>query len=178
MKRTSMKAALLATAALVAGVAGAQMGAPIPEETKQLAYLVGTWEGEATFTFMGQESTGKATFTAKMGVGGRFLVAEHSYDMPGLGAMHGLQIIGYDGAKKEWASWWYDSSEFGNMEMRGSMSDGVMSLIGKPTEIEGMGVVTMRSESKRVSDTRMELKLLMKQGEQWKPMMAVTYNKK
>jgi hypothetical protein len=154
------------------------MGTPIPEETKQLAYLVGTWEGDATFMFMGQESKGKAAFTAKMGVGGRFLVAEHTYEIAGMGQFHGLQIVGYDAAKKEWAGWWYDSAESGNMEMHGTIAGDLMTMTSKPTPMEGMGEVVMRTESKRVSDTRIEMRLSMKQGEEWAPMMVITYNKK
>lgn len=172
-----LKSALLVVVSVAAVGAQAQM-APIPEETKQLAYLAGKWEGEATYDFMGA-AKGKAIFTAKLGVGGRYLTMEHTYSMPGMGDMEGLQIVGFDAEKKEWVGWWYDSMEFGSMELRGNEKDGTMTIVSQPMTVGGMDKTSIRQVLKKVSDTKIEVVLTMKSGDgDWGPMMSVTYTKK
>lgn len=143
-----------------------------------MAFLEGTWEGEATYDFMGG-AKGKASFVGKMAVGGRYMQMDHKYSVPNMGDMIGLQITGYDAEKKEWVSWWYDSMEFGSMELRGTADGPTTTVTSKPATVGGTENVSIRQVMKKVSDTKVEIVLTMKMGDgDWGPMMSVTYTKK
>lgn len=161
--------------AATAALASAQMGTPVPEECKQLEAFTGKWKGTAKFSFMGETSEGPVAMDNVMILDGRFLQSHHEYEMPGMGKFKGLMLMTYDGAKKAWTSWWYDSSESGNMQMSGAVNDGWYVLEGS-TEMEGMGKIEMRS-SWKLEEGVCRMKLDMKQGEAWAPMMEAEYKK-
>lgn len=156
----------------------AQMGTPIPKELETIKYMTGKWEGTLKMSFMGQTSDSKASTVSRMGVGGRYLMGEHSYDAGGM-TMYGAQMMTYDAAKKQWISWWFDSAESGAMEMTGNFdAKGVLVLISKPTPMEGMPEpIVMRASYKKVSDKHYDFTLDMKMGDKWETMMSGAYKK-
>lgn len=90
-----------------------------------MARGVGTWRGKNTM-WMGPgaepvrcEST--ATVTSVMG--GRYLKAEMSSDVPGMGPYSGLGIYGFDNVLGKFVATWIDSQSTGIMTGTGELSD-------------------------------------------------------
>lgn len=95
---------------------------------KKLARLVGTWKTTIRmWTGPGEPavSNGKATY--EWILGGRYLKSTHTGEFGGM-PFEGLGIDGYDNAKKEYFSTWFDN-----------MGTGVIMLTGHPTA-DGNGI--------------------------------------
>lgn len=151
---------LLAGTALVAGTAvvtanivGAQdPGAQPPDmakmmematpgdEHEMLAAMAGSWQQEFGMTMMPgmPEMKSKGESTIKPLLGGRYIMEEVHLDIPMMGPMDGIQIMGFDKMSGQYVSIWLDSmgtwptisygkaNDKGVIETKGMMKD-VMS---------------------------------------------------
>lgn len=154
------------------------MASPVPVELKSLDYLIGNWQGSMAIAFGDQKSTFKATVEFKKVLGGRYVQGMHTYSAQGMPDMTGMALFSYSEKSKHWMGWWFDSAEAGTVEMTGPLKDGVMVLTSKPMEMQGMGMASMRSTWTKVSDTRLKLKVEMKQDQDWSTFIEADYSKK
>jgi len=162
--------------AAVATMASAQMP-PVPDVMKSVDWMVGSWSGEMTMNFGGQESKSKSTMVCEKVLGGRYLRSMESFLMEGMGEMQGQLMMTYNPETKKWMSWWSDSMSPDTMESTGTEIDGAFVSVSKPTPMMGENVV-IRSTMKKLSDSKMGFKLEMQQGTEWVVMMHGDYTKK
>lgn len=174
-----MRKVLLMLLLGVASMACAQeMEMKPPAELAKLAFMHGEWNAKLKFTWMGQASDGTGSFKCFDSVGGRFVQADHTYDEPQMGKMHGLHLVSYDSAKKTYVGWWFDQMSSTPMEMSGNFEGNKLVMVSKPTPMEGMGDVIMRASWDKKSAKEITFKLEMKQGEKWTTMIEGVYAKK
>jgi hypothetical protein len=94
------------------------------EQHKDMARQVGTWNGKNTMWMspdappMTAES--KTVITPIMD--GRYVKAEVTGDMPGMGPFKGMGIYGYDNVQQKFVATWIDSHSTGIMNGVGEMS--------------------------------------------------------
>lgn len=117
-------AAVMLASALSAGVAmlhaAQQQEAPAKQEAPQmppapgehhkwLQQLVGTWTVESEMSPPGAPAM-KATGTDTVrSIGGRWIVSELKSDVPGMGLMHAVSVLGYNPQKGKYQGTWVDS---------------------------------------------------------------------
>ncbi|MBS1714618.1 MAG: DUF1579 family protein [Armatimonadetes bacterium] len=180
MKLRTCLLPLVAAVALVTQ-ASAQ-GAPsmaAPDEMKALAYLTGTWTGKMKMYGMGPEPMeAESQMVCESILGGRFMRGMVTYDMGGM-KMSGMQLQTYDADAKKWKVWWFDSMSAQPVEMTGDMKGDTCVLESKPMKMTGMeGESVFRATYTKVSDTEFTMKLEMKDGDKWSPMIEETMKKK
>lgn len=166
---------------LCAALCGAQEGfapPPPPAELKQVAFLLGNWEGKETYTFGEMKSEGTGNHHIQMALRGRFLESHYKAKSGFMGDSEGRLLLTYDTAAKKFRSWWYDSSDSGNMEMEGNVEGDSLVMISKPTSIPGMGVETFRATFTKKGDNQLTFVLALKAGDKWEPMIEASYTKK
>jgi len=111
-------------------------------------------------------------------LGGRFMRGMVTYDMGGM-KMSGMQLQTYDADAKKWKVWWFDSMSAQPVEMTGDMNGTTCVLESKPMKMTGMeGESVFRATYTKVSDTEFTMKLEMKDGDKWSPMIEETMKKK
>jgi hypothetical protein len=174
-----MKVLISVFVALVSALCMAQeMGMPpIPKEMDTVKNMVGTWNAEMTYYWMGQESKGKSVMVNKMSLAGRWIESDHSYEMPGMGTMSGKQLTTYNATTKKWTAYWFDQTEGHAMELTGDVVGNTMVLTSKPFDMGEMKGVSMRSTTKTNADGSIDFLLEMKQDGKWSPMMKGVYRK-
>lgn len=158
--------------------AHAQEASTVPAELKQLDYLVGHWEGSMAISFGDTKSTFKAVVDFSKIMGGRYIQGMHKYSAAGMPDMTGMALFSYQSATKKWMGWWFDSEEAGTVEMVGGFEGDSLVITSKPMEMSSMGVASMRSTWTKVSDTRLKLKVEMKQDQAWSTFIQADYSKK
>lgn len=88
---------------------------------KMLAEMVGNWEGDITMwmdpTQPPQKTKGTATFESIYD--GRYIIGHYGGNMMGM-PFHGMDITGYDNAKKVFFSSWIDNMGTGIMNLEGT----------------------------------------------------------
>lgn len=170
--------ALLLCSAVWAGAQAPDMSPP--KEMKDMAWYVGEWTGEMKLYMPGSNDamSAKGTMKVSMALGGRFVRAEHTYDMPGMGQMTGLDLTTYNPATKEWHTHWFDSMSVSPMHFVGKREGDKTVAICKGYEMEGMGKTDYRATYSRVSDSKTTFVLEMKMGDSWSKLMEATYTKK
>jgi len=91
------------------GVLAQDIPKPDPEH-EILKQMEGNWDAQVKYYMPSSETPleSKGESTAKMDVGGFFLVSEFKSQMEGM-AYHGRGISGYDPAKKKYVGVWVDS---------------------------------------------------------------------
>jgi hypothetical protein len=133
----------------------AMMEAGTPGKMQEvLTRDVGTWQGKSTM-FMGADSEpvtsdSKCVITSVMD--GRYVQAEITGEMPGMGPFHGIGQYGYDNVAKKFVSTWIDNHSTGIMTGDGELSkDGKVltwnytfhcPLTKKPTKMREIETIT------------------------------------
>ncbi len=141
-----------------AGAGAADQMMPMPAETTpgehhaRLAKMAGRWN-VATKMWPAPGAPpmeSKGTAELKMIMDGRFLQEDFKSDMMGM-PFSGMNIIGYDGFKKQYVSTWIDSMTTETVVSRGTCSDD-----GKVTTLEGMmtNPETKKAEKTRIVTTK------------------------
>ncbi len=166
----------MAVAGCMGAAAAQEMDMTPPAEMKEMAWLLGDWKGEMTFTFGEQpvKSTSKAKTT--MGVGGRYVVSHQTYDMMG-SAMGGLLLLTYDTEKKKWAFWWYDQMSAFPLEFTGDFTNGKLVGTSKPAPMPGMGELVYRATYEKRSDGKVGFVLETQTGDSWVTLIEGAYEK-
>ncbi|TAH38904.1 MAG: DUF1579 domain-containing protein [Planctomycetota bacterium] len=113
-----------------------ELATPGPEHA-DLQKLVGEWNQSYTMKWSEDmpEMASKGTAKVKPLLGGRFVMEEVHMELPGMGPMEGISILGYDKLKGEYVSIWMDSwstwptfasgkaGKDGKIETKGTMVD-------------------------------------------------------
>jgi len=121
---TRMSSVALTLLCAFAGMALAQEGMPTPgPEHKKLAYFAGTWKSEAEMKPMGSFPGGKTTSTDRVEImPGGFFTVTHSDGSGPMGALHEMEVMGYDAKEKVYT---YDGyNNFGEHETYKGTVDG------------------------------------------------------
>lgn len=177
LNRMGVVVALLASS-FVHGQDGMMMG--VPAEMKQLDFMEGTWSGSMKMS-MGEGEPQAATLDVvyEKTLGGMYVKGMHTFNLPNMPAMTGMLMMTYNPKSKAWMSWWFDSAAPEAMEMKGEMKGNAWVFLSKPTEMEGMGVMTTRATYTKVSDSHMKMKLEMKPEKgDWMTFIDADYTKK
>jgi hypothetical protein len=130
----------------------AALATPGPEHA-QIAKSVGTWRTEYEHK-MGPDAPwtkSVGTTRSKMILDGRFLYEDVTFDIPGVGAMYGVHVFGFDKLTKEYESHWMDSMSTWMIHSRGKAdAEGTIELKGTMTDI--MGTRPFRMVMKRLEN--------------------------
>lgn len=150
-----------------------------PKEMKGCSFLVGEWKGTFKSSFSGTSSEAPTTMRARMGLNGRFLIADHTYSIgPGQPMMQGMFMMTYDSAAKVWRSWWFDGMEAQVMEMEGTIEGNKMVMTSKPITMSSMPEpMVMRETMTKKDDNTLMFVLEMKNKDKWDVLMDGTLKK-
>ncbi|MDM7914019.1 MAG: DUF1579 domain-containing protein [Candidatus Eisenbacteria bacterium] len=92
------------------------------EQHQRLARLVGNWKTSVKMWMgPGEPTTSSGTATCESVLGGRYVQSRHTGNFGGM-PFEGLGIDGYDNAKKQYFSAWFDNMGTGMMTMTGQPS--------------------------------------------------------
>jgi hypothetical protein len=118
-----------------AGMPGMPAWTQLTEEHAGLKKMVGDWTAESKFWIApGQDPmVSKATASAKLIFGGRFLQMDYRGDMMGQ-PFNGLLHVGFDTIAKDFVSVWMDNMSPIVSVSRGPMKGGVIQLAGRDPE--------------------------------------------
>ena len=155
----------------------AAMPGPGPEH-KVLELWAGNWDATVTMqTGAPQPEVSKATYTSRVGLGGRWLTGEFKGQMMGE-TFEGRDVLGYDQAKKSYVGTWIDSMSTSIMT-----STGTWDAASQTLTMSGMGmdpasgkeVKHIMKTSFRGTDT-MAFSILVEGAPG--PMLSIEYKKK
>ncbi len=170
--------ALLLVSAFVLAQDGMMSMTP-PKEVAKLDFMTGRWSGTFTSHMGPAEEAVKVTMVGKRSVSGRYIQCDYTMDSKSMPNMSGLQLATYDESTKDYLAYWFDSTAAGAMEMHGNFMGNTLRFISKPTPMPGMDQpVVMRTWYTKVSATKVEFLLEMKQGDAWVPVMNGPMTKK
>jgi hypothetical protein len=176
MKTLAIAAVL---AAVVAAQAQPQMDMKPPPEMQKVAWMVGEWKGNMKMHMPGmdQPMDSASTISARMGVGGRYLVVNFMSAMGDMGATEHMELITYDPAQKKWVCWGFDSVAPGTMESSGDLMGNKMVVTSKPMTMPGGPPDTFRTTVTKKSDTEFDFLLEHKVNDAWTSMIEGTFTK-
>lgn len=110
----------------------AQMTGP-PPEMKKLDAFVGEWTGTFKFTMEGMPATeGPSTVKEEKVLGGMYHRTVYSVVLPGLPALEGHSMLGYDTGEKKYKSWTFDNQAYSPREESGTFDGAKLVMISKP----------------------------------------------
>ncbi len=151
MTRSSVGMCVVLLVLLTAVSLQAQMGPPTPSpELKKVEFMAGDWTGEGTASPAPGMPGGKfITSSHAEWMEGNFFLVEHSdFDLPGMGKMKELAVLGYDPDRKVYTytafnsmgevesstgtldgdTWtWLSDEHMGGMKMKGRFTMKVLS---------------------------------------------------
>jgi len=138
----------------------------VPEQLKNLAFLIGEWtyEGEMQMAPTCEGAIIRYDFVGDM--------------MPGMPTMTGLGLMAYDRGAKEWVQTWSDNFMAGLSRYTGQFKDGEIAMTG----VDNMGgmMVTTRVTTFDIEDNTFKWKMehSMDEGKTWWLSMKGVYTKK
>ena len=173
--RKSLRSYLVATLTLLA-VSGTVYARQVPDvkpgpEHELLKEYAGDWE--ATVSAQGSES--KGTTTARVALGGLWLIEDFKGDFAGT-PFEGHGITTYDAAKKKYVTVWADSMSTSPMTLEGAYDKGAktLSMSGSMPMPDGTTMKVKQIMVSKDADTRV---MTMKDGSDM-VMLEVTYKRK
>ena len=106
---------------------------------KMLAQSDGDWNEEVTFWMQpgAPPTTSKSKVHNEMILGGRYQLAKHTGDMMGM-PFEGMNLLGYDNAKKIFISTWIDNMGTGVMTLQGPWDEKTNTVNLKGVEVDPM----------------------------------------
>jgi hypothetical protein len=119
----------------------------------------------------------ESTMVYSMAVGGRYVQSNATISMGTMGSIEGTMMSTYDPDAKMYRAWWFDNTSSIGMEFTGELKGEVITFTSKPTNLPGMGETVMRATYTRKSDSELNFKLEMKQGDTFTPLMQGDYKK-
>lgn len=144
---------------------------------EHLATMAGNWTVTMTMYMDASEpmhSTGTASYEVVLG--GRYVLGRFSSTFMGQ-PMEGLSVDGYDNAKQEYFSLWFDSMGTGFYEARGKASaDGKTVLLAGTMEM-GPTAIPSRSETVFVDKDTMRFTMWHTMGAQEMKAMEMEYRR-
>jgi hypothetical protein len=151
-----------------------------PKELGEFSWLLGEWEADMKAYQPGSTEAigGRGTMVVTMALGGRYIRAEHTFELPGMGQMTGLDLTTYDPATKQWHTHWFDSLSPSPMHFVGTRERDTTVAICKDYGIHGMPKADFRATYTKLSAVKTTFLLEMKMGDAWSKLLEVTYTKK
>lgn len=144
-----------------------------------LAKGVGEWKADITMWMDPSQppTTSQGTSTGEMIMDGRYFQGKYEGTYNGQ-PMHGMEISGYDNAKKEFFSTWIDNFGTGIMHLKGTYDEAAKTLNYAGTMTDPMGnEVKVREVMKYLDDYTMHFEMYMEQqGSEFKT-MEIKYTK-
>jgi hypothetical protein len=181
MKTVRFLAAALTVAILLAGGVLAQdFPKPGPEHA-QLKKLAGEWVAEVKCHMPGsntpQESKGE--YTAKLDVGGYFLVTEFKCQLGGQ-PFHGRGLNGYDPVKKKYVGVWVDSMSPSIYTTEGAFEESGKVFSETMTGLDPLGKPMKMRMTTELKDNDHLLFLMFSRGEDGKDilLMEIAYTRR
>ena len=179
--RTIIAAVVLATAIAYAGQDPQQpMAATQPKELRALSCMMGTWDADLKMYEPGsmQATPLKGTVVTAATLNGMWIEARHEAVM-GEMPMKALEMTCYDAAKKQYRTYWFDSTGPGGLEFLGTLKGQTLVLLSKPEEIPGMpGKSTFRSTTSMKGAGKLLFRLEINSGKGWSKMIEGTMTRK
>jgi hypothetical protein len=126
--------------------AGQMGGGKPPVELGKVAFFLGTWRGTETFGGMG----GAAIKVSGSFTGTKILKGQHIQSMhktspvKGMGSTEGMHLLSYDGSKKKYIAYWFDSEAAMGMELGGNFVGKSLIMTGE-AEMPGAGMMGFRA---------------------------------
>lgn len=131
------------------------------EEHAELAKLVGTWDCEMSMDMGGQEMKSSGSMTTESILGGRVFLSRFQGDFGGM-PFEGVELKGYDKAKKEHWSVWCDSMGTGFLAFHGRRGkDGTVASASDAYNCPVNGPCTMTITSKLVDADHVDAVMTM-----------------
>lgn len=153
---------------------------PGPEH-KYLEKFVGEWEGETTVWMApgAPPTKSKASSSAKMIMGGRYLLSKYKGAMGGM-PFNGMSIVAYDNHLKKFVSTWCDSMSTGVFYSKGERKGNVRTEKAKWYDIVSGDKIMYRSVITLEGDNKYTMQMYMTQKGQkeFKGMEMVLTKKK
>ncbi len=152
------------------------------EVHKMMAQSVGEWNDDITMWMDPAAPPTKTTSTSKteMIMGGRYQLSKTSGNMMGM-PFEGMNLMGYDNAKKVFTSTWVDNFGTGTMTMEGTWDDMAKSITLKGKGIDPMTgkELSVRQVMKFIDNDRQEMEMYdNKAGKEVKTMEIKSTRKK
>jgi hypothetical protein len=142
---------------------------------KMMAKSDGQWKGDVTWWMApGQQPMhSTTTSTNTMIMGGRYQQSIDKGDMMGM-PFEGMNILGYDNAKKMFVSTWVDNMGTGMMNMEGTWDEATKSVTMKGKSYDPMTkkAMNIRQVFKYIDDNNqmLEMYMIMPEGKEFKSM--------
>ncbi|HWD40397.1 MAG TPA: DUF1579 family protein [Fimbriimonas sp.] len=145
-----------------------------PKQIKDLGWMVGAWSGNRKITFGGHS----AEITTEMTISfdGQFL-KEISTDKSAGSTLTKTTMTGWDPEKSQYISYTFTNMAPTARIAHGKIDGGKLSMVSDPWEAEGFKMVGRETMSK-VSDTKCNLVMELKQGDKWLKEMDFILEKK
>lgn len=131
---------------------------------EMMAKNVGNWKAEIiTYEDPSVPLKSEGTSTYEMILGGRYLQGKHSADFGGMG-MEGMELLGFDNAKKKFFSTWIDNFGTGIMFQEGTYDEATKSISFSGTTIDPFGKeIKVRQVSKIIDEDHAYMEMYMEQ---------------
>ncbi|MCW5933177.1 MAG: DUF1579 family protein [Fimbriimonadia bacterium] len=139
--------ALLTVGIMAGGAAQPLEGNKPPSELKQIEFLAGNWTSELEVSMgPGNSTKAKATASAMWTLQGHMMRYNFVSEMPGMGTIFGLLLIGYDADSKNFKTWWFDSLAPGmGWESEGKFEGKLLVVTSAPKDYMGIKDVQVRT---------------------------------
>ncbi|HKB86365.1 MAG TPA: DUF1579 domain-containing protein [Ignavibacteriaceae bacterium] len=139
-----------------------------------LAKGTGEWTGEIKMWMDPDQppTESKGTSVIKSILGGRYFEGTHTSDFNGM-EMNGMDITGYDNAKKKFFNTWIDNFGTGIMHLEGTYDEGTKTFTYKGTSVDPMTGkdVPIRQVTKILDDDHQHMEMYMTDnGQEFKTM--------
>lgn len=169
---------ILATLAVVFATAQDMEMPPVPTETKQLSWLLGSWKGTGTSNSPMGEAPMTSTAKGSVELGERWFVLNDSLTTAGM-TFSGRTLIAYNPESKMWEGVYIESMSHQIMHVKGTYANNVFTFTSDEIEMEGMGKVRFQGSFTKVSATAMkfELKMATSGSDEWMPAISISYTK-
>lgn len=172
-----MKNVLIVIAVLAScGSMGQEMDMTPPKELQSVAFMLGTFRGTETYTFGGPPEKGTAVIRSAKGVGGRYIVGNHSSKSKSM-TMEGMHMLTYDKEMKKYRAWWFDNASSYAMELSGSLKGNTLTMTSTPTPMPGMEPAVFRASWTKTGPRKVKFVLQMQQGTAWVTAMEGNYSR-
>jgi hypothetical protein len=172
---------LLAAFVVISIVAPVQDGMTIKPspQLRKMAFLIGTWKGGGEMHGMGSKPQKVSdTMIVAPTMQGMWLEERHKGFMGKQLFMEGRQFTTYDDQAKKWKAWWFDNAGPFAMEMTGDYAGNDVVMTSSPITMPGMSQpMITRSTLKKISDRKIQIRIEMKVGDKWAPMISSVYTK-
>lgn len=149
-------------------------------EHKMLEEMIGEWDGDITMWMdpsqPAQKYKGTATYTSIMG--GRYIQGKYGGEMMGM-PFEGMDINGYDKAKKMFFTFWIDNMGTGSMYLEGKYNPENKTIDFDGETVDPMGnKMKVREVVKMIDKDHSTFEMYMDQGQGEMKSMEIKYTRK